>query len=74
MTNRLRSTSKTRIPFIGVLFLALIGLPIAPIGNLRAQTPRTAGHEHVRTAAGAMLVVTGPRFHVTMSPENDSSA
>jgi len=40
-----------RISVIETLVLSLITLPIVPIGNLRAQGPATAGHEHLTEVA-----------------------
>ena len=36
---------------IGTVALSLIALQIGPIGNLRAQAPGTAGHEHLTEVA-----------------------
>src|SRR4030095_14115500 len=38
-----------RTPFIGVLLL--VGFQIVPSGNLRAQVPGTAAHEHLTEVA-----------------------
>src|SRR5688572_33509462 len=40
-----------RTQFIGALVLCLVALQISPIGNLRAQVPGTAGHEHLTEVA-----------------------
>jgi quercetin dioxygenase-like cupin family protein len=40
-----------RISYIGTLVLSLIALPIILMGNLRAQQPGTAGHQHLSEVA-----------------------
>ena len=40
-----------RVPFIGVLVLSMIDFQIVPVGQLRAQVPGTAGHEHLTEVA-----------------------
>jgi hypothetical protein len=40
-----------RTSFIGVLVLFLVASQIVPIGQLRAQGPGTAGHEHLTEVA-----------------------
>ena len=40
-----------RTPFIGVLVLLLVAFHLMPIGNLWAQVPATAGHEHLTEVA-----------------------
>jgi quercetin dioxygenase-like cupin family protein len=37
--------------FIGAIVLSLIALQIAPIGNLRAQAPASAAHDHLTDVA-----------------------
>jgi quercetin dioxygenase-like cupin family protein len=41
----------TRIALVGALVLTLVGLQFVPLGNLRAQVPDTAGHEHLSEVA-----------------------
>jgi len=40
-----------RTPFIAVLVLSLIAVQFMTIGNLQAQVPGTAGHEHLSEVA-----------------------
>jgi len=40
-----------RAPFIRVVVLFLVAVQIVPIGNLWAQVPGTAGHEHLTEVA-----------------------
>src|SRR6476469_416960 len=40
-----------RTPFIEVLALFLVAFHITALGNLRAQAPGTAGHEHMTEVA-----------------------
>jgi hypothetical protein len=40
-----------RTPFIGVIVLFLVAFQLVPIGNLWAQAPGTAGHEHLTEVA-----------------------
>jgi quercetin dioxygenase-like cupin family protein len=51
MTIFLGGSDMARTPFIGALVLLLVAFHIVPIGNLWAQAPGTAGHEHLTEVA-----------------------
>jgi hypothetical protein len=47
----LGGSDMSRTPFIRVLVLFLVAFHMVPIGQLRAQVPGTAGHEHLTEVA-----------------------